>query len=699
MANRKSLYLGSDVIKEVDPLSDGLSANGFVLQNTSYGLSTDGTNLILSDLGGSKYLSELGRDLSLNIAGTGTSGADFILLKGGMIRHNGYLYATYGGSSDVWGAVGGIGVDIQYQIGSQEIDGTAKANNTPYYLYVDTQFLNEGYAEYSPGNDTNLFVRKVTPSDIAYSKSTPESGSINLDRFLPVGVFGTNALGNLDITYNSYISVVPREFDNTWQWRNIGYVTRKTTFTSGGVQTYTHNLAAHPDVIQLSYFDGSVYTPLNNESYVSDITDVDIDFDFTGLTFGSGQQVQMSLAWYEETFNPPTDQWASDWITSIATTTVLHKLKNIPTSFSLVYDNNGTYQLLDTINYLVSFDNTQLILDWTGLLLDSTHKVKIYTSTGPNPSFNPFKAELQDYTTIQTVGVSGQQYAGHTFVVDESGTGVDLALYQFMSGNFLTDSTTHTKTLVNSTTVGITGGIFGGADGGAHFDGANYLYQGTLIDTMPSGAVDIDFWISVDDGQPSTIQYLFKKVNVTGTDYMIGYLDTTGKIIFKTRENGNPEKSIISQTTLPNGPTGFYLLSFNWDITNGMRLAVNGSIEASSSTATTLMASGTSEDFLIGSNSGGTNLLTGKIALFRVRNKILVGKKDFDLAYSVKYNKTSNFFDDDYIVTIFAKEDGDDDFVSELSWAGLEVARRSVYMYRYGGVFGANDKIRLVARY
>jgi len=702
MADRKALYLvpGSNTIKEVNPLSDGLSASEFVLNSTSNGMGlTEDDYIVFTDSGGIRVLDDLG-DTSFNITGSGASGSDYILLRGGLLRHNSYIYATYGGSSYVWNSASGVGINVEYQIGSQEIDGTPKANNTAYWLYIDTQFLPTAYVQSSSGVSTSLFVRLVSTSNFAYSQSIPESGLVNVDRFIPVGVFSTDGSGNFNTNLKSYLPVTPKQFDTTWQWRNIGYVTKKNTYYVGGSQTYTHNIGITPDVIQLTYFDGSSYTPLNTESYVSNVTDLIVSFNFTGLTFTGVEFVQMMLAWYQESFNSPVNSWESNWISSNAVSTFTHTLKKIPSAFSLIYNNNGTYESLDIYAYLNNFTDTLINMVWGGLTLDSTHQVKIYASTGAIPYGNPFKTVMQDYTNVGTVGTANQQFAGHTFILNESGTGTDLALYLFSSsGALLTDSTSNSYTLVNSTSVAVSGGIFGGSSGAAYLDGSNYLYQSTLLNTMPSNAVDIDLWINVDNGQPTTSQYLFKKINNTSSDYMFAYINSSGKIVFKTKQNGASIRTLTSNTTLPNGITGYYYLNFTWDTINGMQLSVNGTIEVYDRASITLMSDGTDGNFLIGANTGGTNIFSGNIGMFRVRNKILIGKKDFDLAYSTKYPKPSNFIDDDFIITAYIQEDGDSNYESELGWGGMEVNRNLTSIYRYGGLFNSADNIRLVARY
>jgi hypothetical protein len=112
------------------------------------------------------------------------------------------------------------------------------------------------------------------------------------------------------------------------------------------------------------------------------------------------------------------------------------------------------------------------------------------------------------------------------------------------------------------------------------------------------------------------------------------------------------------------------------------------------------MASGSARDFIIGAGNWGgaiANYYDGKVAMFRVRNQVLT-QKDVDLGYAVKYTKPTLFLDNDYILSALVKEDGSNDFISQVNWGGMEVCRNSSYIYRYGGILGATDKLRIFGR-
>jgi hypothetical protein len=308
---------------------------------------------------------------------------------------------------------------------------------------------------------------------------------------------------------------------------------------------------------------------------------------------------------------------------------------------------------------------------------------------------------VQDYTTISEVGSASQQKAGHVYDSDILGTGTDLAYYKFASGAMTTDEE-GTYTLSAGGTPTNTTGI-DGADFAVSLDGStDYYTQGTLLDA-PSGlsnGIGISTWIQADDGQPAANSYICTKWNdVTGgtLDAIQLYLTTTGQINFSASVNEPSSTPILSSTNLPDGATGWYHIAINWDTSNGIRLWINGVLEASDSTKTTLMSDGTTRDFIIGATNGGgaaANFWDGKIGHFQVHD-IAYTQKDIDLLYSVRYTAPSSFINNNWRLRGQIQKQGDTDYVQDVNpWT---VAKNTSYFFLGGRQFGATDKLKLEA--
>jgi len=304
--------------------------------------------------------------------------------------------------------------------------------------------------------------------------------------------------------------------------------------------------------------------------------------------------------------------------------------------------------------------------------------------------------QIQDYTVIGDIGDVAQQMAGHIWATDEGGAGTDLALYPFLNGD-LTDDSEGTYDLTNNNTVTDANGIMG-SDNAADFDGTDqYFNQGTLLDVTPA-AIAIDFWMLPDDGMPAGTSYIFAKDNVTGEDRFKCFLQNDGTIGLVAEESNNGPITLKSATVLTNGAqTEWIHVLCAWDTTYGLRLFINGVLEACDSSMTTLMGNGTDSDFLIGATAGPASYFAGLLSQVRIRNQVLT-QKDVDLAYATRYAAPSNV-GTEYKVRALAKEDGSDDFISQIEWGGLEVKRTASYIYRYGRAFGSTDKLKIIGEY
>lgn len=159
-----------------------------------------------------------------------------------------------------------------------------------------------------------------------------------------------------------------------------------------------------------------------------------------------------------------------------------------------------------------------------------------------------------------------------------------------------------------------------------HVDGSSqYLTQATLLDTVPA-AIAIMFRfipdVTIDSGLASPV-YILQKQNVVVQDRIqIFFEDTTGKIVMFTEQANAGNKLLGSVKVSWTAGTEYHVV-FTWDTTNGKRIFVDGSLDTSDGVETTLMGNGTAEDFFLGSTSSPSLYFDGKIADFRVYNRIM----------------------------------------------------------------------------
>ena len=233
-----------------------------------------------------------------------------------------------------------------------------------------------------------------------------------------------------------------------------------------------------------------------------------------------------------------------------------------------------------------------------------------------------------------------QQFAGHQVELNELNTDPSevIALYKANSSNLVKDETM-AYPLSNSGVVS-DNGIFG-IDNAWRFNGSSTVYQTTLLDVMPDKGVVIDFWFKLDNGRTGSLQYLFNKHNVNPTSEMYFEVSGSGVPQFGVMPNSATVKYLNAQTVLPTGGTPFYYVVCSHDVVNGLRLFINGVLEAQDPTVTTLMANGTFADFFIGRDTAGTKMSAGVIANFRIRNKI-ISQADVDIGYATRYPRFSS---------------------------------------------------------
>lgn len=411
----------------------GLQAPDAVSSDATFKLPDgDGENgqALITDGSGNLSFGASG-DASFKIQGTGAT-ADDLDIKGGKLVHNNEEYATYDGAGT---AATDFEVDLDVQIPATEIDGTSKANSTSYFLYIDRDATSVLTI-----TDSSKLIRAVEAGDFAMSQDEPESGNINLFRYVPVGFFKTDGSGNLDTTAGTFGNFArlgnyePFFANLNQEWpQYVG----GTDFTVTGTNfTLTRGVA-----VPYKTRDGAWRMQFNIRGTVS-VAVTGLSLTLSGVTFKSGFTQAVALSNNEtsgaegrangglssisgdtsatrttwqysgdvELDSQPT--WAEDISTIVATPStefeetvatnalsdtdiggsaetdhhvITHSFGKVPTSYSINYDLNGTKYQLEPASYIVEHNDTKTEFDFSALTSSANNKLTIHAALHTRP--------------------------------------------------------------------------------------------------------------------------------------------------------------------------------------------------------------------------------------------------------------------------------------------------------------------------
>jgi len=247
-----------------------------------------------------------------------------------------------------------------------------------------------------------------------------------------------------------------------------------------------------------------------------------------------------------------------------------------------------------------------------------------------------------------------------------------------------------------------------GTDKAIYFSGATgcYLYQGTLCDASMS-AMCIDWWMAPQDGQLSSEATIFCKWNSTANATMNRvwcYLNSAGRIKFNLYANGSGN-TLESSYVFPDGTSSWAYVCITQDTANGIRLFVNGQLNAHNVSGTQGMAAGVASEFYVGAFYGSaTNSISasyyGSISQFRLRNKY-IEQKDLDIAMATTYTKPATPDGAEVDIRAQLRPANKSECQRNISWEDMEIARNSATIYRVGGVlsdFSATDRLKIFVR-
>jgi hypothetical protein len=320
--------------------------------------------------------------------------------------------------------------------------------------------------------------------------------------------------------------------------------------------------------------------------------------------------------------------------------------------------------------------------------------------------------DIGSQALVGTVGSVNQKFAGHLFPTAITEFEVDVtdvvAQYSLNAAgaSITADDTSNAYTLTDHGTIAAGAGIFGGTTGAATFNGSSQYYtQATLLDTLPSIGLAVSFWFKATDGQPSANAAFFKKISADSPIQHVQLILTTGGLIQMYLNTGASGDCIItSQTKLPDGATGWYHVVCNWDGSNGMRLWINGILEAHDNRYTAMISNGTARDFIIGAtNTSGSvgTYFAGSIAQFKIMNKALT-QFDVDALYASTYDLPADLVGVDFNLEAKIYPTGLSAYTRITNVNGCLVGKNASSIYRMGftpGIgFLATDNILLRGR-
>ena len=202
--------------------------------------------------------------------------------------------------------------------------------------------------------------------------------------------------------------------------------------------------------------------------------------------------------------------------------------------------------------------------------------------------------------------------------------------------NSLTDSSGNGYTLSNNGTT-VTSDYLNRANRARNFVAAStqYLYNGTLLDTVPTGFT-VSFWVSSTNGfssASSTNEYLISKENISGADrFNILFDAATGSIRVFYEESNNGTLDLYSTTTTWTADV-WRMVTFTWGTTNGAVLYIDTIAEDTNASDTTVMGNGTNNDFIIGSARTFAATLNGNMTAIRVWGREITDTNEIKQLY------------------------------------------------------------------
>lgn len=275
-------------------------------------------------------------------------------------------------------------VDINIDLASLIATPTV---TTTYYLYIDLWKLSDAVTL----SDNGRKVIKVATVDQFYLTTTPPD-LIQLYRYVYIGFVHTADATTTYTGTGSAFGTSPSKVHMMLDEVNPVEIYETSVTTNSNALVLTHGLTGEPQNFAFFYYDGTNKQAVDISSLLMDkssasltIDTQTVNFDFTG-----GKYLEVKAFYnnrYTKTAVALANQYTSSWFSSNATTSLTHNLGNkemIKGATVLEWDvTAGKIRSIDPTALITNWDDTNITLDWTGLLPTSTLKYQVIVGNAP----------------------------------------------------------------------------------------------------------------------------------------------------------------------------------------------------------------------------------------------------------------------------------------------------------------------------
>lgn len=298
--------------------------------------------------------------------------------------------------------------------------GGNPANATAYYLYIDLQTLGAQVTQ----TDTGRRVYAVVQANFVISTLTPETRDPR--RYVPLGFLRSADAGTVwSGTGSKFGTTAFRRHETLTRFFAYPEVYSAAITSAVASNLLTHNLSGKPEVVELTYFDGTNEIGLDDSAHLLNNGASQLNISSLGLTFGGGQELRVKAVKFPQqpALASSSRTFTSGWFQNTATTTLAHALNDFEDikAYEVQEWNvtTGRYRLIDRSALVVNFDSTNFYLDWTGLTPSATLQYRIVAGGSPIPHAIPL--EYGGFTKF--VGFGPGSYATLTAAVAASAPG------------------------------------------------------------------------------------------------------------------------------------------------------------------------------------------------------------------------------------------------------------------------------------
>lgn len=315
--------------------------------------------------------------------------------------------------------------------------------------------------------------------------------------------------------------------------------------------------------------------------------------------------------------------------------------------------------------------------------------------------------QLQDFTTISSIGSLNQQFAGH-LLTNDSFDSTPEGLWLL---DDLTDDSGNSNTLTNVNSTPFTAtDIMGNVNSAAAFVAASsqclYANNTNFDDT---GSFTCGCWLKADlpGSAIYTVASKYDVATAANRSWQL-YLDnssTLKQIVFQVQyDTSNNVLCGADHALAKMSDNARHLLIAVYDQTNTeLRLYLDGELIGKKSDANlSARNNSATPKFTIGARDGDDagnrdNFFDGEIGN-SFYAKFAMTQKEVDLIYATKYTLTTDHTSNtEYVVRAFVEREGDSDFAVNYNFP--EIARKSFLLFRRGGVgssLKATDDLKIV---